>query len=114
MRKNDAHTIYASTSKRSAMLKFENSAKKAANLSLNASVLAAAKDLGMNISQTVDELLEKEVRRLRHIQWVERNQAAIEHYNARIESEGTFAQQVQEWLIEQGESPAPRDARAAT
>jgi hypothetical protein len=31
----------------------------------------------------------------------------------RIAVEGTFAQQVHDWLIEQGEAPAPRGVREA-
>ncbi len=104
------------------MLNVDNAPKKATNLSLSASTLEKARDLGLNLSKTVDELLEKEVRRVYRIQWAERNKAAIEQYNARIESEGTFAQQVQEWLVTQGEAPAsqetphdtPHDASAAT
>lgn len=77
------------------MLNLDNAPKKATNLSLSASTL------------------EKKIRRALRIQWVERNKAAIEQYNARIESEGTFAQQVQEWLVAQGETPSPPDARTA-
>lgn len=91
------------------MLNVDNVPKRATNLSLSASTLEKARELGLNLSKTVDELLEKEVRRVYHIQWAERNKTAIEQYNARIESEGTFAQQVQEWLVAQGESPAPND-----
>ena len=95
------------------MLNLDNAPKKATNLSLSASTLEKARELGLNLSKTVDELLEKEVRRVSHIQWAERNKAAIELYNARIESEGTFAQQVQEWLVAQGEAPAPHDTPRA-
>ncbi len=70
------------------MFRFENGPKKATNLSLNASVLEAARALGMNISQTVDELLAKEVRRRYWLQWNEENKEAIDHYNARIQAEG--------------------------
>ncbi len=42
------------------MLHFENAPKKATNLSLNVRVLEAARDLGMNISQTVEGLLIEE------------------------------------------------------
>ena len=70
------------------MFRFENAPKKATNLSLNASVLEAARALGMNISQTVDELLDKEVRRRYWLQWNEENKEAIDHYNARIQAEG--------------------------
>jgi antitoxin CcdA len=70
------------------MLRFENAPKKATNLSLNASVLEAARALGMNISQTVDELPAKEVKRRYWLQWNEENMEAIDHYNARIQAEG--------------------------
>lgn len=82
------------------MLRFDDAPKRPANLSLNSKVLDLAKDLGINLSQTVDALLEQEVRRLLRERWLERNRPAIEAYNARIEREGTFAQQVQRWLAE--------------
>lgn len=82
------------------MLRFDDAPKRPTNLSLNAKVLDLAKELGINLSQTVDALLEEEVRRRLRQRWLERNRAAIEAYNARIEKEGTFAQQVQKWLEE--------------
>lgn len=75
------------------MLRFDDAPKRATNLSLNSKVLDLAKELGINLSQTVDALLEEEVRRRLREQWLERNRAAIEAYNARIEKEGTFSQQ---------------------
>ncbi|MBN8493214.1 MAG: type II toxin-antitoxin system CcdA family antitoxin [Burkholderiales bacterium] len=70
------------------MPRFDKSAKRSANLSLNAQVLDMARELGMNISATVDELLAEEVRKRYWERWNEENKAAIEHYNARIEREG--------------------------
>lgn len=84
------------------MLRFDDAPKRPTNLSLNSKVLELAKELGINLSQTVDALLEQEVRRLLRERWSERNRAAIEAYNARIEREGTFAQQVQRWLAQKG------------
>jgi antitoxin CcdA len=75
-------------------------AKRATNLSLNAKVLDGARELGLNLSQTVDRLLAEEVRRLQAEAWLERNRAAIDAYNARVEREGTFAEQVQRWLTD--------------
>lgn len=95
------------------MLHFENAPKKATSLSLSVATLEKARKLGMNLSKTVDELLEKEVLRAYSVQWAERNKGSIESYNARIESEGTFAQQVNDWLVEQGEARAPHDVRTA-
>ena len=70
------------------MLQFDKAPKKATNLSLNARVLEMARELGMNISQTVDGLLTKEVERRYWAQWNERNKDAIDAYNARIAKYG--------------------------
>ena len=70
------------------MLRFDDAPKRATNLSLNAKVLDAARELGMNLSQTVDALLTEEVRRRYWERWNEENKEAIEHYNQRIEREG--------------------------
>jgi antitoxin CcdA len=70
------------------MLRFDNAPKKATNLSLNAKVLEMARELGMNVSQTVDTLLAEEVKRRYWEQWNERNKEAVAAYNARIAKEG--------------------------
>ena len=62
--------------------------KRPVNLSINARTLELAKDLGMNISQTVDTLLADEVTRRYWEQWNESNKDAIDAYNARIAKEG--------------------------
>ena len=70
------------------MLQFDKAPKKATNLSLNAKVLETARELGMNISQTVDTLLADEVKRRYWQKWNEENAQAIDHYNERIAREG--------------------------
>ena len=70
------------------MLHFNDSPKRATNLSLNAKVLHAARDLGMNLSATVDALLAEEVRKRYWARWNEDNKEAVAHYNARIAREG--------------------------
>lgn len=70
------------------MLHFDGAPKKATNLSLNAKVLEVARELGMNLSQTVDGLLAEEVKRRYWAQWNERNKDAIDEYNARIARHG--------------------------
>ena len=62
--------------------------KRAVNLSLNAKVLEAARELGMNLSATVDTLLAEEVRKRYWQRWNQENKEAIDHYNARIERDG--------------------------
>ena len=70
------------------MLQFDGAPKKPTNLSLNSKVLEMARELGMNVSQTVDQLLAEEVRRRYWERWNEDNKEAIEQYNARIAREG--------------------------
>lgn len=70
------------------MLRFEDAPKKPTNLSLNADVLSMARELGMNVSRTVDALLAEEVKRQYWLRWNEQNREAIDQYNERIEREG--------------------------
>jgi antitoxin CcdA len=70
------------------MLRFDDAPKRATNLSLNSKVLEMARELGMNISQTVDTLLVEEVKRRYWERWIVENKEAIQAYNLRIASEG--------------------------
>jgi antitoxin CcdA len=70
------------------MLRTDKAPKRAVNLSLNAKVLDTARELGMNVSATVDALLAEEVRRRYWERWNSENREAIEHYNERIAREG--------------------------
>ena len=71
------------------MLRFDpNAPKKATNLSLNSKVLEMARELGLNVSQTVDGLLAEEVKRRYWEKWNEDNKEGIAAYNARIAREG--------------------------
>ena len=65
--------------------------KRPINLSLNSRVLDMAKEMGINISQTVDALLTDEVMRRYWQRWQSDNAQAIIDYNARIEREGLFS-----------------------
>lgn len=73
------------------MRRFHNAPKRAINLSLNSQVLDLAKEMGLNISQTVDQLLAAEVQRLYWERWQADNAEAIGHYNARVERDGLFS-----------------------
>jgi antitoxin CcdA len=70
------------------MPRFDDAPKRATNLTLNSKVLDMARELGINISQTVDSLLAQEVTRLYWERWNEENKEAIEAYNDRIAREG--------------------------
>ena len=65
--------------------------KKSTNLSINSDLLRQAKERHINLSQALElrlaELLREEKRR----SWQEENREAIEDYNRRIESRGTFS-----------------------
>lgn len=65
--------------------------KKAANLSVNSSLLAEAKELKVNLSATLEEALELEVRKCRKARWVEQNKKAIENCNRLVEKAGLFS-----------------------
>ena len=70
------------------MPRIADAPKRATNLSLNSKVLDMAKELGMNVSATVDALLAAEVEKRYWERWNEQNRQAIQDYNARIEREG--------------------------
>jgi antitoxin CcdA len=92
------------------MLDLTAAPKKATNLTLNTKTLEMARSLGINVSQTVDVLLAAEIKRIYWERWNAENKDAIDHYNARIAAEGTFAQQVNQWLAEQGEDASGKAA----
>jgi antitoxin CcdA len=63
-------------------------AKRPINLSLTSKTVDMAKELGINLSQTVDIWLSEEVKRRYWERWREDNREAIEEYNQRITKEG--------------------------
>ena len=79
------------------MLHFENAPKKATNLSLNSKVLEAAREMGINISQTVETLLAEEVKRLYWEKWNEDNKDAVAAYNARVSNHGLPLAKYRTW-----------------
>lgn len=65
--------------------------KKSANLSINADLLQQAKQLNINLSQTLELHLADIVRQANSKQWLEDNRQALEAYNRRIDARGTFS-----------------------
>ena len=92
------------------MRSIRNSPKRAVNLTLNAKVLDMAREMGMNISQTVDALLTEEVLRQHWQRWNEDNKEAIAHYNARIEREGLFTDRYRSFMRPETAAEAEPDA----
>lgn len=85
------------------MRSLRDAPKRPINLSINSKVLDMAKEMGLNISQTVDALLTEEVMRQYWQRWQTDNAQAIADYNARIEREGTFSQRIRRYLAESAE-----------
>lgn len=70
-------------------LHFDASApKKATNLSINSDLLRQAKELHINLSQTVEAHLANLVREAKQQQWLAENAEAIAAYNERVEQDG--------------------------
>lgn len=67
------------------------STKKPVNLSINSELLAAARELNINLSATMETALAEAVKRVRRERWLEENQDAISAYNERVDSEGVFS-----------------------
>ena len=65
--------------------------KKSANLSVNAELLLQAKQLNINLSQTLEQHLAEIIRQAQRSQWLAENQSALDEYNRRIEKHGTFS-----------------------
>ncbi len=65
-----------------------NPARRAANISLDARILAEAKELGINISRACERGLEAQIARVRRETWLSENRQAIESSNAYAEANG--------------------------
>ena len=64
--------------------------RRPTNVSLREDLVAAAKDLDLNISRIAEEALASAVRKTAAERWLEENRAAVEEYNARVERRGLF------------------------
>lgn len=71
-----------------------NAPKKATNVSINRDLLDSAKQLHINLSATLEQALAELVRQKRREQWRVENQDAIAEYNARVEEQGVFSDDV--------------------
>lgn len=67
------------------------SPKKACNVSINEDLLRQARELGVNLSQTLEEQLTKLVREAKAKAWAEENREAIESQRRWIEKHGLIS-----------------------
>jgi len=68
-----------------------NSQKKPANLSINSELLAQARELNINLSATLEQALEQELRKAQRDKWLTDNAQAIKNCNQLAETYGLFA-----------------------
>lgn len=77
---------------RQALASYDVSApKRATNVSLNADLLAQARELGVNLSQTLEEGIKARLAEERRRRWLEENREAIEDYNKHVEKYGLWS-----------------------
>jgi antitoxin CcdA len=68
-----------------------NAPRKATNLSVNADLLARAREHGINLSATLERALIDALRQRQRRAWLEANQGAIDAYNAYVDERGVFS-----------------------
>jgi antitoxin CcdA len=66
-------------------------AKRPANLSVNRDLLDQARELGINLSATLEEALAAEVRSKQREIWLAENQEAIAAYNEQVAQNGVWS-----------------------
>ena len=71
--------------------------KRAVNVSIDAEILAAAKGQGINLSQTLEDVLRKLTEPSRLAKFQEEIQESVESYNRLIERAGVFGEEFQDW-----------------
>lgn len=72
----------------------EGPGKRSANLSINAELLAKAKRLNINLSQTLETRLAQLVREAEARAWLDTNRKAVDAYNRRLERDGVWSDKV--------------------
>ena len=65
--------------------------KKATNLSVNSDLLKKAKDLDINLSAALEQVLVELVKTKQQEAWLKENRKAIEKYNCHVEEQGVFS-----------------------
>ncbi len=68
--------------------------KKSTNVTINSDLLRQAKELGINMSQTLEERLAEVVREKKRQKWLEENGEALDEYGRFLEEKGLFSDSV--------------------
>ena len=65
--------------------------KKPTRLNVNSDLLEKARELGVDLANTLEEALALEVHRRQRETWLEENREAIEAYNEHVAQHGVFS-----------------------
>lgn len=68
--------------------------KKPANVSINSDLLAKARELKINLSATLEAALVERVNARQRELWKHENKEAIDAYNAMVEEQGVFSDEL--------------------
>ena len=71
-----------------------NAKKKATNLSINSDLLKKAKELKINISNSLEKTLIELIKEKEIKNWEVKNKTSINSYNKRVAQKGTFSDDV--------------------
>ncbi len=82
---------------RSAVVTSTDTQKRPVNLSINTRTLDMAKELGMNLSKTVDAFLQEEVKRRYWEKWRDDNKEAFEAHRQLIREHGLPLAKYRTW-----------------
>lgn len=69
----------------------KNAPKKPTNLSINSDLLSKARKNKINLSATLENALEQELRKRERDKWLKENKNAIESLNKLVEENGLFS-----------------------
>ena len=72
-------------------------AKKAVNVTLDAELVAEAKEFGTNLSQVLDTAVRQAHREKRWAKWREDNREATESINAYVKKHGLWSKKYRVW-----------------
>ena len=88
----NANVMSSTVEARQTLAAYDVSApKRATNVSVNADLLAQARQCGVNLSQTLEEALKTRLAEERRRKWLEDNREAIEDYNKHFEKNGLWS-----------------------
>jgi antitoxin CcdA len=73
------------------MLYDKSAKKKPTNLTINSELLKKAKEYNLNLSNCLEQVLEKQIKNIEKEQWEKENKEAIDNYNSRIKQYGLFS-----------------------